>query len=915
MIFGIGLDLIQKTERAGLSTPPEPVAFSLSEFSRDRTVFDSGAARGEQDASVPISGTAADGSVVEYRVIEEGGTALSDWKISEPVTNGRWAGVLRCPLNWIWMRIEARLADQPEEVLTTQTRFGVGHVVALWSGSGATQYWSSTPSTAASEPLPEIMDHVIKLKDNRRSNGCQWTEPFKKPVLDPLPAGCSLNGLKLRINEDCAFEGWDFTGYILEVRAVISLRNCILGERDGPTGLLTALDFYDTGGYEVIEYCDFIGPSHEDGQGLFLKMRGSANTMVDWPVFQRNRLWGFQSDGIKPNKGLIAFNYFDPQVNLNMEPLPYNDTDTFPTGTLVVTSRLHVFRALEDVTGIAPPTSKTGPSDVWQNLDPHADSMTVDTCLGGCVIRGNYFNRDPATRAHPAPGRGVTGINNAVRLVRNNTPTGSGVQYDKVTVEYNYITGEPGFYPYPLQAKTGTNPAPFADPEIRHNLIMPPLPGDLIHPDTGFATLIWTDNKTVDGSEPEIPTNSVPGSSVAIDPEDTVQMMWHDRERTGPAGVKHAFIGADSTLPPSCAALASGLMHKYPGDRICIIQHTMADSSLSDLLTDSATAGRGWYDEFALHSAATSDGQSVGLACTDWPYQSSTAASGDGELIAAFLSGKGRDGSDLITPSVVMDSGTGDSKVLHHLARELYATDETRWLLFNSEVWGISQDMKNGRETFAGELDPVAISVEGARLGARTLFQDPRLAPIVIDETAEIMTYAAEQQSAIPKPGPDGATRSARLSAFNIGRGLSYRAYGLPEFDRAYWEPTGAYVELWWSGGPVTTTRRARQKPTLPASYSHWTEVFGFEINGAPATKTEIANGRVRILPESGQFVSSDTINFGTGRGTGQLKYPEDYTADTWQDLPIVDLEWANLEGAAVRPLPDAMVVQNTIAP
>lgn len=907
MFFGMGLDLTKRSMRA------QEAQFSMSEFAKDKTIFDSGAARGEKFATIPVSGTAPDGSTVEFRIIEENGGELTDWSAADPVVSGRWSGLLRCPLNWLWMRIEARVSNQPAQTLTTQNCFGVGHVVALWSGSSTTQFWSPEPSSEPSDPLPTIMDQVIDLKENRRSNGCQWTGEFRKPGVDPLPVGCTLSGLVVRINVDTEFEGWDFTGYLLRVYAVISMRNCIFGERDGATNLVTSLDFYETGGYEVIEYCDFIGPAHEDGQGLFLKMRDQANSMVEWPVFQRNRLWAYQSDAIKPNKGLVAFNFFDTQVNLNMDPLSYSETETYPAGTLVRTVNRHVFRALVDVTGIDPPTTKTGASEVWQNLDPHSDQITVDTCVGGCVIRGNYFNRDPAQRHHEAPGRGVTGVNNAIRLVRNNTSTGITAQYDKVTVEYNYITGALGAYPYPFQAKTGDNPNDYANPEIRHNLVMPPVQGDLIHPDMGYATVIWTDNQTVDGSIPEIPTNSVPGTTVAAQPDDMVQMLWHDRTATGSAGVRHAFIGADITLPPSCAALADGLMQKYPGDRLCFIHHTFAGSSLTDVVAGNDPA-RNWEDDHALHSAATGDGQSVGLACTDWPYFASGSMSNEGELISTFLSGKADDGSDISTPVTVSDPASGNSMVLNHLARELYDQSKTRWLLFNSELYGISEDMKNGRENFSGTSDAVAVSIEQARLAARALPSDERLQELVVSEVSEVMTYANQAPDADPQIGPDGALRVARLSAFSIGRGLSYQAYPLPEFDRSYWEPTGAYFEAWWSGGPITTTRLARQKPSLPASYSHWAEVFGFEINGAPSSSSEIIDGRVRIYPNAPQFVGSDLIIFGTGRGTGQVKYPEDSAADTWQDLPIADLGWRGIEGAAVRTLPNELVFENTLS-
>ena len=911
MIFAMGLDLTKPRERA--EELPGSAMLAINDFSRDKVLFDSGAARSVNNARVPIAGVGPEGASVEIRIIEETGNPVTPWIAASPVENGRWSGFLNCPLQWFWMRIEARITTVPEDVVMTENRFGVGHVISLWSGASATQYWSNTPAVEPSEPIASIMDHVIDLKENRRTNGCQWAEPFKKPGIDELPEGCSLNGLEVSINADTSFQGWDFTGYMLKIRAVISLRNCILGERDGSTGLLTSLDFYGTGGYEVIEYCDFIGCSQEDGQGLFLKVRTGANNMVEWPIFQRNRLWGFQSDGIKPNKGLVAFNYFDPQENLNMVPIPYNDLDTYPAGTLVLTERLHVFRALTDVTGITPPTSKTGASDVWLNLDPHADLMTVDTCVGGCVIRGNYFNRDPGQRAHSVPGRGVTGINNAVRMVRNNTAEGSGVQYDTVTMEYNYITGEPGGYPFPLQAKSGTNPAPFADPVIRHNVIEPPLPGDLIHPDTGRAILIWHDNRNMDGSEGEIPENSVPGTTLPLETDDMVQLVWHDRENFGLPGVQHAFAGSVPDLPPEFSAIANGLIQTRPGERYCIVNHTVGNGSLTEMV-GSLEGDRKWADELALHHFATSDGQGVGLACTDWPHQIDQATPQEIARFRSFLTGKAEDGSSLNLPVQIGDPATGASLVLNHLATELYDPSVTTWLYFGSERSDIIEDMRNGVESVSGAPDIAAAAIEQIRLGARQLPDDPSLVGLISKAGPEITGYATLGANGQPGSGPDGRVRHARLSAHAVAHGLGHLSTALPEFDRCLWDPSGAYVELWWSGGRLTTTRIARAKPSLPATYSHWTQVFGFEINGMPANRAEIVDGKIRIYPATGTFTSTDQIQFGRGRGTGEMKYPEDNQAESWQDLPIADLGLFGLEGVTVRPLPDPAVLANTLA-
>ena len=113
----------------------------------------------------------------------------------------------------------------------------------------------------------------------------------------------------------------------------------------------------------------------------------------------------------------------------------------------------------------------------------------------------------------------------------------------------------------------------------------------------------------------------------------------------------------------------------------------------------------------------------------------------------------------------------------------------------------------------------------------------------------------------------------------------------------------------------MTTTRIARGEPALDDSYPHWTEVFGWQINGRPAERAEISSGRVRVYPSDSSFTSTDIINFGEGGATGMIKFPQDYYAQTYKDLPIVDLGVAGIEGIPLRPLPDAAILANTLAP
>lgn len=159
----------------------------------------------------------------------------------------------------------------------------------------------------------------------------------------------------------------------------------------------------------------------------------------------------------------------------------------------------------------------------------------------------------------------------------------------------------------------------------------------------------------------------------------------------------------------------------------------------------------------------------------------------------------------------------------------------------------------------------------------------------------------------------DGIQAWARLTAHAILRSAGLSTWTVPVFDHSLWEGTGAWVEVWSSAGAVTTTRLARGEAALGAGQAHWTEVMGFQINGAPARNTQVVAGRVRIFPNSGSFTYADAIQYGEGGATGMVAFPEDAIARTWKNLPIVNVGAAGLEGIPVAPLPAAAALVNTL--
>ncbi len=109
---------------------------TLNDFSRDRVVFDTGAAIDRSVADLPLSGTADPGAAVEYRVVTETGAEVQGWAdLAIADGGGAWSAVATAPRDVNWLRPEVRLKADPAIQATTANRFAAGHVIALWGQS------------------------------------------------------------------------------------------------------------------------------------------------------------------------------------------------------------------------------------------------------------------------------------------------------------------------------------------------------------------------------------------------------------------------------------------------------------------------------------------------------------------------------------------------------------------------------------------------------------------------------------------------------------------------------------------------------------------------------------------------------------------------------------------------------------
>lgn len=367
------------------------------------------------------------------------------------------------------------------------------------------------------------------------------------------------------------------------------------------------------------------------------------------------------------------------------------------------------------------------------------------------------------------------------------------------------------------------------------------------------------------------------------------------------------------------AAMADTLIKARPGEKFAVIFHSIAGSDPRELVSD-ANPGRSWAADKALHDFATADGQQVGLAAMSWFAAPGSLGAGYGAAMFPLFAGKLTDGTAVSFPATI--TYPGGSFPADHWWGELYDYAHTRWVPYGPHRFEIDADMQDATHLIGGGQQANLVNKQAARqswramltLPAATMFLPLGLEPVtyvngISDGAGGWIDFAHPAGNT-----PDGAQSFARLTALAVLQSAGLAGWPVPEFDQAFWEPSGAYVEVWSSAGPVTTTRLARGEAALPATFPHWTGVMGWQINGLPAQNATVIAGRVRILKNGGgNFIAGDIIQYGEGGSSGGLKFPEDHTAAIWKNLPIVDLGIPGLAGIPVRPLADPAVLVNTL--
>ncbi len=156
------------TEPAAPSAPATNGALGIDPILRDKHIFDRGLARGENSATIPLSGTAPAGAVIEARTVEVSGSrASTPWRVIATAGNdGRFAGTYTRGRSTEYLRAEARVQGTTATVATTNT-FGVGTTIALHGQSNEVHWikFTGLPTEVV------IDDDAVQFVDIARQSG------------------------------------------------------------------------------------------------------------------------------------------------------------------------------------------------------------------------------------------------------------------------------------------------------------------------------------------------------------------------------------------------------------------------------------------------------------------------------------------------------------------------------------------------------------------------------------------------------------------------------------------------------------------------------------------------------------------------------------------------------------------------
>lgn len=427
-----------------------------------------------------------------------------------------------------------------------------------------------------------------------------------------------------------------------------------------------------------------------------------------------------------------------------------------------------------------------------------------------------------------------------------------------------------------------------------------------------------------------------------VEHDDRVYLAYHDRAVTGSgtAGLVTKWLTAADGHTSQMAEMANTLMRLDADARFAVAIQAKDGTHWTQVFED-GNGDRDRRDDRAVHDHVTSDGAHVGAALMSWFATPSRLGDRYGEDIIGYMFGVRLDGRPIdampgpdpaTSPGIhtyTRKSGEIETRILHDAWFLYYDYAHTKWVPMGPHRFEPSKDLTNHKDRAGGGKESKAQNIEQCRESWRALVDNPavagRMAPIFVEPLA----FANGEDGNGATPGgwgdwthpaddtEDGLIEYFRQHAHAWGRAAGRTSFPQPVFDLAEREGTGAWIDLGSTAGAITTKAALRGEDDLPDDHDHWTQVVGFEFDGAPIHRAELVDDKVRVYPNSGSFGTDvlDRLRFSRGFSGGALfagstkdfvKNPnagKDLDAGLYRRVPIIDFRLGDVEGVAVRPL------------
>lgn len=894
---------------------------TITDFSRDIIVYDSGAHIGNDFATVPVGGNGTAGQVIQaqaYSVDDEGKTSTIWVDVATVSAGGTWAGTLSVLRNSSQYTLRAREKLNPGTVVETTKKFVVGHKWAIWGQSEDERKSDPAFMHTTPPPLLTIKQQLYNLA-KPGVTGRNSKATLKVAGVDALPPGASLNNTTrvITLTGTGTLKDWSFTDYEIQPDNGSDWKISQCEHIETGTRALSYFIRALRGGKARVRRCTFTGASRFTGMAAALKEDSNVGgTGYGYIDAAHCRVTGLPSDAFNICAGIIRWSYAYWERNLDQIPISYNTTTTYAVGDHVYNGSGWVFSSKVAGNVNNPlPSSKASSNTWWAARDPHVDCVTVTDAHVKTRVEYCFFDISQLKLAN-----GGTGGNNNVRMesVSNLGPWNGSM------FRYCLFERDSSEASVPIQMSAGN----FGGPAYFESCWMRPRTSgtSYIYTVNAGQEIYWTNMKHIDTDAAiTAPTNCVVGTATAADNTQKVQMIKHDRNvvGSGSAGVVHTRVSDATPLTAAYVAMANAFMAERPGEYLQLHWHTKSGTGLDDTFLNGRPL-RSWVDEQAIHTFGTVHSSPVGCCFSSWYAAPARHTTYYAQMWREALYGTKMDGSSLGSPRTIGLPG-GTAIAADNLWADMYDSS-TYWCILEPHRFELDADMTNATTFRAGGADQHKTNLNSNRNVLRAMYTDavnpgtkgrfiqPAF-PIQVYENGYSPGAGSWTDSGHPSSyTADGLELNGKLFMHCFLLSLGLTGYKLPVIDNCYWEPSGAYVEIWSSAGPITTTRLKRAIAALGTTFTHWTEVFGIQVNGFPATNATIVAGRIRITPTTGSFTNADSINFGEGGGTGGIEYPEDLINRIWLNSPIIDQGAYGIDGFPLVGVPSAAVLANTIA-